>query len=481
MGCSVQQHQQYQGQYPIQFQHFKTVFEVFLTFVKISAMLEDFELFVKKNNLFTKENRLLLAISGGLDSVCLFYLLLKSQYTFEIAHCNFQLRGDDSNDDESFVKSLAAQHKITCHSIQFDTVAESKKLNLSIQETARKLRYDWFKQLQINHHLDVILTAHHKSDNLETVLINLNRSTGISGLHGIPINNHGVVRPLLFATRTDLAHFVEQENIPYRHDISNDSDKYLRNQFRHQLIPIWKGINPKIEEAFFNTSQQVAEFEKLSTSLIFEKWNNLIEVKSKNLLIDIQKLLTIKETALFLYLNIKSFGFSKQQCVDAIQLCQNSEMGVFETLSHSLNLERETLVLKEKQKHTHELFVIESKTEKIITQNLQITFETIPREQVNFKEKNCLYIDVNAFNYPMTLRTWKQGDKMIPMGMNGHKNISDVLTDAKIAHSERKKCLVLESSDNQIIALLPDRISELFKLKDNSTQVLKCQTIFDTL
>jgi tRNA(Ile)-lysidine synthase len=457
------------------------VFEVFLTFVKISAMLEDFELFVKKNNLFTKENRLLLAISGGLDSVCLFHLLLKSQYHFEIAHCNFQLRGKDSHDDESFVKSLASQHKIPYHCIQFDTETESEKLKLSIQETARKLRYDWFKQLKTNHHLDVILTAHHKSDNLETLLINLNRGTGISGLHGIPIYNHDIVRPLLFASRTDLEQFANQENIEFRHDISNDSDKYLRNQFRHHLIPVWKNINPKIEEAFFNTSQHVAEFEKLSSNLIREKWKNLCEFKSKNLQIEIQKLLIIEETALFLYFNIKTYGFSKQQCSDVIQLCLYSEMGVFETQTHNLTVERKTLILNEKQSHQDELFTIHTFTEKIITQYLQITFEKIPVEQVDFNEKNCLFIDVKTFNYPLTLRTWKQGDKMLPLGMKGHKNISDVLTDSKIAHSVRRKCLVLESIDNQIIALLPDRISELFKVKDNSSLILKCQTIFDTL
>lgn len=457
------------------------MFEVFLTFVKISAMLEDFELFVKKNNLFTKESRLLLAISGGLDSVCLFHLLLKSNCNFEVAHCNFQLRGNDSNEDESFVKSLASQHNIPYHCVHFDTLENSEKLHLSIQETARKLRYDWFNQLAIQHGFDAILTAHHKSDNLETMLININRGTGISGLHGIPIKNNSIVRPLLFATRSDLEHFAKQENIQFRHDSSNDSNKYLRNQFRHQLIPIWKNINPKIEEAFYNSSQHLAEFEKLSLQLIQNQWNNISVIHSDCITISFDKLLSIHESALFLYLNTQDLGFSKQQCFDTLKLIKNNEMGVFETQTHSLVVERDCVLIKEKQSPSNECYIIQPDSTRIDAQNLSLTFENIPIEQVDFNEKNCLFIEANVLRYPLKVRTWTQGDKMIPLGMNGHKNISDILTDAKIAHSERKKCLVLENSDNQIIALIPNRISEHFKVNDNSVHVLKCQTIFDNL
>ncbi|MEZ4804903.1 MAG: tRNA lysidine(34) synthetase TilS [Bacteroidia bacterium] len=445
---------------------------LFLTFVKINAMLSEFENFVNKNRLFSRKDKLLLAMSGGIDSICLFHILRKKNYQFSVAHCNFQLRGKESDEDEAFVRKLSKRYKIPFYTVQFDTHKESKKRKLGIQETARELRYSWFQDLKKSEKFSYILTAHHQGDNTETFLINIIRSTGISGLHGISIKANSIVRPLMFTDRASIDLFIKKYSFQFREDSSNLKDDYLRNKLRHQLIPKFREIEPKIDELISGLSSRILNYETLSQNLIEKKvYENSVAVNGGSFLTD-QAFDSINSPSEFLYQAFKKYGFNYNQ-FSAFNSLSGSRLGAnIESANWKLTRERNGFFLENKTSILNKAIQINAYNSTIEFNSNTYAFKSILKSKVDFKKVNTLYFDIDKCQLPLEIRLWKNGDKMKPLGMRGNKKISDILTDKKISTAIRNQQCVLSSNSGEIMALLPNVSSEHHKITSSTTRVL---------
>lgn len=435
-------------------------------------MLSEFENFVSKNKLFSKKDKLLLAISGGPDSICLFNLLLNGGYNFELAHCNFLLRGKDSDHDEKYVKKLAAKNGIRCHIKHFDTKAESEKSGCGTQETARNLRYEWFKVLKKRFKFNKILTAHHMSDNTETMLINLMRSTGISGLHGISALNADIARPLLFTDRREIESYLKKNKLKFRIDKSNDSDDYLRNRIRHHLIPEFKKIDPAFDRIFYKVAGNIREFEQMSADMLSAMRQQSLKQNGERFSIQDKSLQNFTEPAVFLYYLLREYSFSREAC-QSFSDYQNCRTGTFiESELWRLIRERGGFTLEKKQTFSPLNAILIKPGFTSLGNGIELSIEKIKPIEVNYKKKNTLFFDAAKCSFPLEIRTWKIADKMQPLGMKGRKKLSDMFTDKKISNALRTSQLVLCNSDGNIMAWLPQVCSELYRVDTNSRSVL---------
>lgn len=438
-------------------------------------MEQAFKDFIKQHQLFNKKSNLLLAISGGIDSVCLFHLLLNSGYRFSVAHCNYNLRGEQSDKDEIFVKKLAQKHKIPFYTKSFKTQEWMEKYQMGVQETARKLRYDWFKQLIKKHQFDNLLTAHHLSDNTETFFINIVRHTGISGLHGIPVKNNKIVRPLLFANRALIEQYVKKNRYKFREDESNAKDDYLRNKIRHHLSPQLEKHLPDFHNHLMTVCTHVKDFEDLSAEIMQNFWQQITHYKKGVLTIKINELQKLQHAPSLMYFMTRHYGFNKTQITDL--LGNDSEIIGKKIISDKYEIVRERFHLviqeiKEFQPVFEEIKIIK-KNKGFKTSVCKFTI--IEPYLCDFKQPNQLFVDVNKLTWPLLLQTWQDGDKIKPLGMNGHKNISDILTDKKVENTQRKNYNVLKNGDGKIIALLPLSVGEDYKVDNDTKLVLAIQ------
>lgn len=435
-------------------------------------MLQRFQNFISKNGLFNKSEPLLLALSGGADSVCLFHLLIESGYHFSVAHCNFQLRGEESNEEEKFVKALAKSKGIKCYVKKFDTKAISKIDGRGIQELARELRYTWFNSILVEKKYTYILTAHHQTDNLETILINILRGTGVKGLHGIPINDANTIRPLMYAKRIDILDYLNSKSLDYREDSSNASNNYLRNQIRHFVLPELLKIQPEAEQRFFETSQKVKKYELMAEGLMAAKWKEMTLIMDGNLKIDLQQLSKVNKQEVFLFHNVRSCGFTQNQIEDLLQASQIGKKII--SNKYALIKEREylKLVLLESIHETMvNLLELKNQIFKINGQSIEIHILN-KNVKPDYTQKDTLYINADKLSLPLKLRIWMDGDRIRPLGMNGYKKISDILTDKKVENNRRNTYIVLQQYENELVALLPLVVSENYKIDETTNTIL---------
>lgn len=428
-------------------------------------MQAEFEKFVSEQGLFDREHRLLLALSGGKDSVCLFHLLKRSGFTFEAAHCNFQLRGNASDMDRKFVESLCTEYNIPFHIINFDTLKEADSMGKGIQETARLLRYSWFEKLQTENNFDRILTAHHKSDNTETVLINIIRSTGIAGLHGIRTRHGRLVRPLMFTDGSEIENYLLENRLVFRHDASNDSEDYLRNKLRIQALPGLRAIEPKLDDRFIELSKRVAEFEQISEQLLKLRLEDHSRPLQNGLWISDRFFDGVGDAAAMLYLILRPYGFNREQA-DSLNPATCTETGkrVF-TADWRLIRERNGFALVKMQKdETTSTIEIDGPEGRYFTEGYSFNLSVVPMEQVDFTKHDTLYFDQEKCRFPLTIRTWKSGDRIVPLGMNGSKLVSDLLTDKKTPAHFRANVQVMTDHSETLMAVFPDVCSQLYRL-----------------
>ncbi|MES2618361.1 MAG: tRNA lysidine(34) synthetase TilS [Bacteroidota bacterium] len=441
-------------------------------------MLQGFENFIQTQQLFTPQNRLLLALSGGADSVCLFHLLFKSGYSFSAAHCNFGLRGAESDGDEAFVTALCNKHQVPLYNIQFDTLAVQLQQKKGIQETARTLRYNWFRELMKEHNFDFLLTAHHRGDHLETILINLLRSSGIKGLHGIPVNENNIIRPLLFTGRDEIRQYLKAAQLTFREDSSNEGDDYLRNALRHKVTEPLKMIQSDAEQRFFESSQKVRDYEDIANELLQKQWKELSRESSEGTTVDLLKLAEIQHQTAFLYYNLQGYGFTFSQIEDMLKSSQTGKRVISE--SHILLRERDRLLIMPINDNViQNAITISGPVSNLLFngQSLDIKFENNP-SAIDYKLEGVLYLNANQLDFPLTLRHWQEGDKIKPLGMQGYKKISDILTDKKVDNSRRKQCPVLVNQSGEVVALLPYTIHEDYKLHPETTKILSIHLKF---
>ncbi|REH46343.1 tRNA(Ile)-lysidine synthase [Tenacibaculum gallaicum] len=434
-------------------------------------MLQELATHINEQFPFLKEKKLLIAISGGVDSVVLTHLLHKLQFNISLAHCNFQLRREESDLDEVFVKRLGKNLNIQTFTTNFNTNEYATKNKLSTQLAARELRYDWFDKLNQKNTFDYTLTAHHADDNLETFIINLSRGTGLEGLTGIPSVNKNVVRPLLIFSREEILNFAKQNNIEWREDKSNAETKYVRNKIRHQITPALKELNPSFLDNFNKTIGYLKESQQIVIDKIEEITNEIVSKEGDLLKINIEKLLKLSNPKAYLYQLLKPYKFTEWNDVYNLVYAQSGKQIL--TKFYTLLKDRDFLLLlrtNEKSSFEDEYFIIREEN-KEITAPIKLLLKRV-QKKTNADNKS-IYVDNELLNFPLKLRRWKSGDFFYPKGMLGRKKVSKYFKDEKISIVNKNKIWLLCSSKNEIIWIVGKRQDRRFLPTENTTKLLK--------
>ena len=427
---------------------------------------------IYKNNLFTKKSKILLAVSGGADSICLFFALKDLGYDIQIAHCNFNLRDIESDQDEQFVKDIANKYSIRYFVKSFNTLKFAEQNKLSIQMAARQLRYDWFEELLVENNFSCIATGHHKDDSIETFLINFIRGSGISGLCGIQMKNNNIVRPLLSLTRNQIEEFLTKKNIKYRNDSSNSDIKYLRNNIRHQLIPLLKEINPKIQETISNEIEMLNGINNIFKEKVDDIRKSIIIKREDLFIIKITDLLNIRNLEFILYDLLRPFGsFQVKNIINSLRSQSGKQ---FFSNTHCILIDRENVIISlKKTTNNKEIKIFRTDHEISIPLCMKLS-ETSDLSIIN----NPLFakFDLNKLTFPLVLRKWKNGDKFIPLGMNNFKKVSDFFVDEKYTLNEKKEQWIL-CSEEDIIWIIGKRIDDRYKIASNTKKTYIAQLL----
>ncbi len=437
-------------------------------------MLRNFKKFIAKEKLFEVNDKVLLAVSGGMDSVVMSYLFDAVGLNFGIAHCNFKLRGKASNDDESFVKQLAKQYNVPFHSTKFETEKIAGEQKKSIQVVSRKLRYEWFEKISKSHNYQFIATAHHQNDSIETVLYNFTKGCGIRGLHGIRSKQRNIIRPLLFTTRKEIEQFAKIEKIVYREDNSNTSDKYMRNRIRQQVIPVLQSINPSFEKSAIETIGRINETEAVFDWALDQLREKAIEVREDLIYINFNELPEEgKATVLFEFL--KPFGFNSDQCKQILFDHHPQSGSIYFSESHRATVDRSVLVINKIETELAIDYYIEKDESLFYTQHKSFNFNVLSDIPSTFTEsKNVAFFDYDKLVFPLKLRRWEPGDIFHPLGMKGKKQkLQDFFTHQKLSIPEKEKIWIMES-DSKICWIVGFRIDERFKI---TKQTKKCYKV----
>lgn len=415
----------------------------------------------------------MVAFSGGVDSVVLADMLHKAGYKIELAHCNFQLRGKEAIDDTAFCKNYADSISVPFHVTYFETKDYAAKHKLSIQMAARDLRYNWFKTLKEELAFDYIVTAHHANDNVETLLVNLIRGTGIKGLQGIPEKQNFMVRPLLFATKEEIREYAVKHSLSYREDSSNQEVKYKRNFIRHQIIPGLKILNPAIEETIHTSIQFFKQSSEIITEYALLKYDSICHEKNNQLFIDINLLNQEKqkETLLFEWLYNKQFKTTQIEQLSEALLTENNIGKQFSTATHELVIDRRYIIIQPIEKEILPKEFIINSIDGTIHLPIKLQFEetTLSEFSSNKKEITITYPDSL---FPLKLRRWKNGDKFRPFGMEGFKKLSDFFKDHKFSLFEKENVWILESKEH-IIWVVGYRMDDRCKVVEGENKLLK--------
>ena len=418
---------------------------------------------------FLKGKKVLVAISGGLDSVVLAHLITELNFDISLAHCNFQLRGKESNLDEAFVLQISKEKTLPVFIKKFDTEIFAKKNKLSIQIAARQLRYKWFEELISEHHFDYVLTAHHADDNLETFLINLTRGSGLDGFTGIPAINRNIIRPLLTSSRDEILTFAKEKNIEWREDESNSSIKYVRNKIRHQVIPVLKEINPSLLETFSKTSKNLQESNQIIEDRVADIKSEVVSKENNITKFDIEKLKRLSNPKAYLYQILKVYNFTEWNDVYNLLSAQSGKQIFSET--HRLLKDRGFLLLsKNTPKSNDKKFLIKQyQTE--VQEPIHIRIEKV--NEISTVNNQIIYVDADLLKFPLTLRKWKNGDYFYPKGMEGKKKISNYFKDKKLSLLEKENIWLLCSSENDIVWIVNERNDRRFIATKSTNTILK--------
>jgi tRNA(Ile)-lysidine synthase len=439
-------------------------------------LLERFKNCITKHALFSNSDHLLVAVSGGVDSIVLCELLTRCGFKIVIAHCNFQLRGAESDRDEAFVKSLADKYRCEVKAKRFDTNKYSEEEKISIQVAARELRYQWFHELLDSIHSETakwIVTAHHLDDNIETVLMNFFKGTGLSGMRGMLPKSGKLVRPLLFAKKEELLQFAKESELKWVEDSSNESDKYSRNYLRHQLVPLIERIYPSALENLKNTIERFGEIEKFYDATVHRELKKLIETRGEEMHIPILKLKKMASPKTLLYELIAPLGFNPVRVEEVMELME-SETGKFLVSdSHRILKNRNWLIISPVQTQMQEYVLVEAHQKHVHFQPGNLELRMRPATEVQLKSGNGVaLLDAGKIHYPLMLRRWKQGDYFYPLGMRKKKKLARFFIDQKLSLAQKEKTWVIEM-DKKIIWVIGMRIDDRFKVTSSTKQVLQ--------
>ena len=434
-------------------------------------MLQKLSHILQQNFPFLKDKKLLIAISGGIDSVVLTHLLSVLNFNISLAHCNFNLRNTASDLDTVFVKELAEKLQIKCFTTSFETEKIAKENKESMQITARNLRYTWFQETLQAHHFDFVLTAHHADDNLETFLINLTRGSGLDGFTGIPEVNGNIIRPLLKFSRNEIESFAKENGILWREDQSNASTKYVRNKIRHKILPVLKEINPSLLDTFSKTIEHLKESAQIIDDSIEKISKNVVLKENGIAKFKVDKLQQLSNPKAYLYQLLKTYNFSEFNDIYNLLSAQSGKQVFSKT--HVLLKDRDVLILSkrenlsEHQKAQEVTFSISKNTAKITTP-VHLTLEEVTEQSI--QNKNTIYVSKESLKHPLIVRKWKNGDYFYPAGMQGKKKLSKYFKDEKLSLLEKQNTWLLCSADDSIIWVIGMRKDNRFKIETKTSK-----------
>jgi tRNA(Ile)-lysidine synthase len=488
------------------------------------SLLLPFQNNIKEQNLFLQKDKLLLAVSGGVDSVVLCELCKQAGYDFSIAHCNFKLRDEESERDQEFVQSLAKKYDVSFFVKEFDTAVYADKKRISIQEAARELRYAWFAELVNSEwsivngqwsivnsepvsthrspltahrtpHSAYLLTAHHADDNAETILMNFTRGTGLHGLTGIPVSSGHIRRPLLVFSKQELVDFAKENGLEYVEDSSNQSSKYTRNLFRNEIIPAISKVYPQVKENLQNNIARFKEIEKLYQLGVGEIKRKLCKQKGNEVYIPVKQLMAYQNRAL-IYEIISPYGFSEKQVEEVIKLAQSDSGKYIDSSNDDFRIikHRHWFIISPVQPIESENIIIKENEKNIQFSSGTLQFETTindprtpgtshsaphtPHSALHTPHSalNLACLDAKDIQFPLLLRKWKTGDYFYPLGMRKKKKLSRFFIDQKLSKTNKEKVWVIEMN-KRIIWVVGYRIDDRFKLTDTTKAILKISFI----
>jgi len=435
-------------------------------------MLDDFLKYIEENDLIAENDRILLAVSGGIDSMVMSHLFIKAGFRTGIAHCNFCLRGAESELDEELVRRFAADNGIVFYSARFETAAYAEEKGISVQMAARELRYKWFEETREKNGFSSIAVAHNLNDNIETLLINLIRGTGITGLTGMRPSADTIIRPLLFATRQSIENYCEGNNIRFREDKSNTETKYIRNKIRHLVIPVIKEINPSVEVTLNETAERLSGAHEIISSFISGIRSKVSVTKKDSTVFNILLLRPYLGNRTIIYELFKPFGITGSQLNDLYHLISGRTGAQLFSVSHRILKNRGALIVSEPG---------DERTGPVTFNDLQdlrrhpaisrVSIVSIPEWSDIPKKKDTACIDLEKISFPLVIRKWHSGDYFYPFGMKGRKKVSDYFTDRKFSLIDKENTLLLES-DGKIVWILGERLDNRFRITSSTKKAL---------
>lgn len=420
-----------------------------------------------------KKKKYLLAVSGGVDSMVMASLFLGSACTFGVAHCNFGLRGAESDDDEHLVEDWCRRHDIPFFTTRFNTHAAAKEYKASIQETARLLRYRFFEEIRSKHGYDLLATAHQRDDNAETMLFHFLRGTGIKGLCGIPAQQGPLLRPMLDFSREEIQAYANQHAIPFRNDSSNAEEHYTRNKIRLGILPMLAEIFPNVNQVLHDNSLRINEAYQLYRESVEAYRTKLIEQRGRDWYIPLRKLRQVKPLHTLIYELTAPFGFGHEESRQLSVLMDRPTGTLMRSASHTIYKNREFFIIRSNEASAGDIILIDEGCDRVECSDFILTFESAtPPGRIPSGNQFEEIIDAGQLCYPLILRKWREGDYLYPLGMSKKKKVSRVLIDARIALPDKDRIWVLES-DKKIVWIPGVKLDNRFKLNENTQQCLK--------
>ena len=436
-------------------------------------MVEQFLKFIHKENLFHSTQRILLAVSGGADSMVMLHLFVNAGFPVAVAHCNFGLRGNESDGDEQFVADYCDHHNIAYHTELFNTQEFALQEGISIEMAARDLRYDWFSHLLDRHGYDYLATAHHQDDIIETFLINLSRGSGIKGLSGIQPKSGQIIRPMLFANRAEILNYCQRMSIAYRTDSSNLETVYKRNLIRHQILPLLEDINPAFRRNALKTIGNLHETGQLFQQRMSEIKASVYSEDVQGAMIHIDKLLNLSPIRTILFELIRPFGFQAEQTDDIIDSLNRESGRKFFSDGYRLVKDREYLLISPYRANQDKVFYIEEDCSKM-KYPVPMTFEKIERTH-DFRfstHPQVVDLDMDKLIFPLILRHWNEGEYFQPLGMTGLKKLSNFFIDEKYSIPDKENTWIL-ASGNQLVWIVGKRLDDRYKITAESKRIIR--------
>lgn len=435
-------------------------------------MIDEFKKFISDNNLVKTGDKILLAVSGGIDSMVMAHLFHQQGYMTGIAHCNFSLRAGDSDKDEEIVRQFAEKNDIPFYTRRFETKAFAKKNRVSVQMAARELRYNWFEELREEKGYDYVAIAHNLNDNIETLLINLIRGTGLAGMTGMKPALNRIIRPLLFATREEILNFRDRENIEFREDRSNADTKYIRNKIRHLVIPVLKEINPSIEATLNETAERFSGLNEIVSRYISRLRENISEEKDQLIVFNINQLKKHVHNRAVIFELFKPYGITSAILTDLLKIIEGKTGGQVITDTHRIIKDRKEIIVSAGAMSGEVSYTINGIDDFPVfpgissAKNVRITDSyEIPDEPY------IACVDLQKVSFPMIIRKWKAGDHFFPLGMSRKKKLSDYFIDNKYSRFDKENIFILES-DGKIVWIIGDRIDDRFKITGSTKKGL---------